>query len=256
MLMNLVSNAAEAISENGEVTVQTENRYLDKPVQGYDDMQEGDYVVLTVSDNGKGISPKDREHIFEPFFTKKVMGRSGSGLGLTVVWGTVKDHDGYIDVRSEEGKGTTFVLYFPVTRDVPTGVREATISPEVYMGKGESILVVDDVQGQRDLAMAMLSKLGYNVTSVSSGEEAVEYIKTNKVDLMVLDMIMDPGIDGLETYRRILEINPKQKAIIVSGFSETERVNEAQKLGAGPYIRKPYIMEKIGLAVRQELDRK
>ncbi|HYA13265.1 MAG TPA: PAS domain S-box protein [Syntrophales bacterium] len=253
-LMNLVSNAAEAISERGEITIRTENCYLDKPIQGYDDVQEGDYVVLTVSDNGKGISSKDLEHIFEPFFTKKVMGRSGTGLGLTVVWGTVKDHNGYIDVKSEEGKGTTFVLYFPVTREELIKDRKA-IAPEKYIGRGESILVVDDVKEQRELAVAMLSKLGYKVTSVSSGEEAVSYIKTNKVDLLVLDMLMDPGIDGLDTYENILKINPEQKAIIVSGYSETERVKKAQDLGAGAYVKKPYVLEKIGLAVRRELDK-
>ena len=116
-IMNLLSNAAEAISDHGEVTILTENRYLDKPIAGYDDIREGDYVVLRVSDNGKGISAEDLGKIFEPFYTKKVMGRSGTGLGLAVVWGTVKDHDGYIDVQSEEGKGSTFTLYFPVTRE-------------------------------------------------------------------------------------------------------------------------------------------
>jgi len=101
----------------------------------------------------------------------------------------------------------------------------------------------------------MLKKVGYSVTSVSSGEEAVEYMKNNQANLIILDMIMDPGIDGLETYKRILEIYPEQKAIIVSGFSETKRVKEAQRLGAGSYVKKPYILEKIGLAVRTELDK-
>jgi len=115
--------------------------------------------------------------------------------------------------------------------------------------------MVDDVKEQRELATAMLSELGYRVSSVSSGEEAVTYLKTNRVDLMVLDMIMDPGIDGLETYQRVIEINPKQRAIIVSGFSETDRVKKAQELGAEAYVRKPYIREKIGLAIRKELDK-
>ena len=182
------------------------------------------------------------------------MGRSGTGLGLAVVWGTVKDHHGYIDVQSEEGKGSIFTLYFPVTRKELTKDQE-TVSSETYLGQGETILVVDDVKEQRELAMSMLTRLGYRVDAVSSGEEAVEYLKTNRVDLIVLDMIMDPGIDGLETYRRILEIHPRQKAIIVSGFSETDRVRKAQELGAGAYVRKPYLLEKIGLAIRQELDR-
>jgi two-component system cell cycle sensor histidine kinase/response regulator CckA len=254
-IMNLVSNASEAISDQGEVTILTENRYLDKPVWGYDDMREGDYVVLTISDNGKGISNEDIGKIFEPFYTKKVMGRSGTGLGLAVVWGTVKDHHGYIDVQSEEGKGSTFMLYFPVTRDEIVKDQKV-VSRELYTGRGESILVVDDVHEQRELATTMLKGLGYQVDTVASGEDAVLYLKTNRVDLMILDMIMDPGIDGLETYRRVLEINPKQKAIIVSGFSETDRVKKAQELGAGAYVRKPYILAKIGLAIKGELDRK
>ncbi len=251
-IMNLVSNAAEAISGPGEVTIRTENCYLDKPVRGYDDVHEGDYVRLTVTDNGKGISAVDMEKIFEPFYTKKVMGRSGTGLGLTVVWGTVKDHGGYIDVQSRDGEGSVFAVYIPATREETTGVRRE-VSLKQYMGCGESILVVDDIKEQREMATQILTKLGYRVHAVSGGEEAVAYLKSHTADLLVLDMIMDPGIDGLETYRRVIEINPRQKTVIVSGFSETARVKAAQKLGAGAYVQKPYVMEKIGLAIRGEL---
>ena len=176
-------------------------------------------------------------------------------MGLAAVWGTVKDHNGYIDVLSEAGKGTTFNLYFPVTRE-ETGKVEKAISPDSYMGKGESILVVDDVKEQRELAMSMLGSLEYQVEAVASGEKAIESLKNKKADLIVLDMIMDPGIDGWQTYRKILKINPRQKAVIVSGFSETDRVRKAQEMGAGVFVRKPYILEKIGLAVREELDGK
>jgi CheY-like chemotaxis protein len=207
-----------------------------------------------VSDTGEGIPAADLKRIFEPFYTKKVMGRSGTGLGLSVVWGAVKDHQAYIDVQSEEGKGSTFTLYFPITPEERVK-EQASVLPESYQGGGESILVVDDVKEQRELATAMLSGLGYRVSAVSSGEEAVTYLKTNRVDLLVLDMIMDSGMDGLETYQRALEINPNHRAIIVSGFSETDRVKMAQDLGAGPYVRKPYILEKIGLAIRRELDK-
>jgi len=253
-VMNLVINAAEAIPDRGVVMVTTENRYLDRQVRRYDDMEEGDYVVLTVSDNGRGIAENDIGKIFEPFYTKKVMGRSGTGLGLAVVWGTVKDHNGFIDVESEEGKGSVFTLYFPITREKRVRVPKVT-PPETYLGRGETILVVDDMKKQRELAADMLSAIGYHVDTVASGEEAVDYMKNKAVDMVVLDMIMDPGIDGLETYKRILKINAAQKAIIVSGFSETERVKNAQRLGVGAYVRKPYILEKIGLAIRKELDK-
>jgi CheY-like chemotaxis protein len=236
------------------VTIKTANRYLDRPVPGYDEIHEGDYVVLSVSDTGEGISAEDMKRIFEPFYTKKIMGRSGTGLGLAVVWGTVKDHDGYINVQSVEGKGTTFTLFFPVTREEVPDERQS-IPVSEYMGRGESVLVVDDVQGQRELAGKMLTKLNYRVTMVGSGEDAVAYLGKNGVDLIVLDMIMDPGMDGLDTYRKILEMYPTQKAIIVSGFSESDRVRHAHALGAGAYVRKPYRSENLGLAVRKELDK-
>jgi len=254
-IMNLVLNAAESITGEGNVSIKTKNRYLDQPIHGYDTMAEGDYTVLIISDTGGGISPKDIDKIFEPFYTKKVMGRSGTGLGLAVVWGTVKDHNGYIDVQSRENEGSTFTLYFPVSREEPAQAEKA-VSQLAYRGKGESILVVDDVKEQRQLAMSMLNKLGYQVRAVAGGEAAIEYLKTEKADLVVLDMIMSPGIDGFETYRRIRKINPRQKAIIVSGFTETDRVRKLQEIGAGEFVRKPYTMEKIGLGIRNELDRK
>jgi PAS domain S-box-containing protein len=254
-LYNLVSNAAEAMTSGGNINIKTSNQYIDKPISGYDNIHEGDYVVLSVSDEGDGISEIDLKRIFEPFYTKKIMGRSGTGLGLSVVWGTVKDHQGYIDVHSEEGKGTTFILYFLITRE---DIEEELlgVSMAEYLGNEESILVVDDVKDQRELATRLLKALNYKVSSVASGEEAIKYLKDHQPDLIVLDMIMDPGIDGLDTYKSILEINPKQRAIIVSGFSESDRVKEAKALGAGAYIKKPYIKEKLGLAVKKELARK
>jgi len=121
------------------------------------------------------------------------------------------------------------------------------------MGTGQTILIVDDVRDQRELASSMLTKLGFFAKAVSSGEEAIDYLKNNSTALVLLDMIMDPGIDGLDTYRQIRKLHPKQKAIIASGFSETKRAKEAQKLGAGQYVRKPYTLEKIGTAVKKEL---
>ncbi|MDD4355631.1 MAG: PAS domain S-box protein [Smithellaceae bacterium] len=254
MLMNLLSNAVEAVPDAGEVSIRTENRYLDRDIRGYERIEEGDYVVLTVSDTGTGIEAENLDKIFEPFYTNKGMGRSGTGLGLSIVWGTVKDHDGYIEVQSNVGKGTTFTLYFPVTREGMTLPRQKT-PLERYRGRGESVLVVDDIAEQRDVASGLLAQMGYQVHTASGGEEAVEYLRENRADLLVLDMIMAPGIDGLETYQRILQIHPKQKAILVSGFSETDRVREAQRLGAGAYIKKPYTMETIGMAIRDELNR-
>jgi PAS domain S-box-containing protein len=254
-LSNLLTNAAEAMPNGGVVTVATCNRSLDLPLPGYDDVRQGDYAVLSVGDTGGGITAEDMKHIFEPFYTKKVMGRSGTGLGLAVVWGTVKDHHGTIDVKSEPGKGSTFTLYFPVDRQLPVDTPEAPPQAQTA-GKSESILVVDDVPEQRELAADMLSGLNYHVETAASGEEAVETLKKRPFDLIVLDMIMAPGMDGLDTFREPRRIRPGQKTIIVSGFAETDRVQQTQALGAGDYLRKPYVREKLALAVRKELNRK
>jgi len=170
-----------------------------------------------------------------------------------VVWGTVKDHNGYIDAQSQEGAGTTFTLYFPATRERTKEMPEQWRLAD-HRGNGERVLVVDDVAEQRDIATAMLKKLGYRTESVDSGEAALSYVADHAVDLLVLDMIMPPGIDGLETYRRILAQRPGLKAIIASGFAETSRVRKAQRLGAGAYLKKPYRLETLAEAVRSTLN--
>jgi PAS domain S-box-containing protein len=250
-LMNLVINASEAIEGSGTVTIATMNRYLDEPLKGYRDVRTGEYVMLTVSDDGSGIPPKDLERIFEPFYTKKIMGRSGTGLGLAVVWNTVQEHNGYINVEAS-GPGTVFELYFPVTRDESVSEKEQ-VPLKDYLGHGEKILVVDDEAGQREIACNMLAKLGYKPEAVSSGEEAVQYVKESPVDLIVLDMIMPRGMNGRETYQEIIKIHPSQKAVIASGYAKTLEVDSAKKLGAGHYIKKPYTLEKIGIALKDEL---
>jgi len=144
-------------------------------------------------------------------------------------------------------------LYFPTTKEkVPDKALGVPIKD--LKGNGETILVVDDVESQREISCNMLDTLGYKTSAVSSGEEAFEYLKEHTVDLILLDMIMDPGINGRETYDRIIKIHPNQKAIIVSGFAETDEVKETQKLGAGQYIKKPLTLETIGLAVKEELE--
>ncbi|BBO89284.1 response regulator [Desulfosarcina ovata] len=254
VLMNLILNAMEAIDIQGVVNLSTTNRYIDRPLKKYDDVNIGEYAVISVSDDGKGISHKDLERIFEPFYTKKIMGRSGTGLGLAIVWNVLLDHDGYIDVKSGPNDGTVFELYFPITREAITG-KNLSLSIDDYFGNGETILIIDDVESQREISSDMLNKIGYHTVSVSSGEDAVEYMKNHSVDLLLLDMIMDPGIDGRETYKRIIEIHPNQKAVIVSGYAETEAVKKTQNLGAGNFVKKPFTIEKIGLAVKQELNK-
>ena len=251
-LMNLIINAMEAQPDGGHIVISTQNIYVDMPLTGYDQVSAGDYVVLKVQDNGTGIEKDDLKRIFEPFYSKKVLGRSGTGLGMAVVWGTAQDHQGYINVNSTPGKGTSFELYFPVTRE-EIAPENDIVPVKDYLGGGEVILVVDDMENQRDIASNILSRLNYKVISTASGEEAVEFLKNGSADLVLLDMIMDPGMDGLDTYRKIIEIHPGQKAIIASGYAESERVKEAQVLGVSRYIRKPYTIENLGVTIKSEL---
>jgi two-component system, cell cycle sensor histidine kinase and response regulator CckA len=251
-VMNLLVNSFEAIENEGSIVVATENRYVDTALQGYDTTIPGKYVVLVISDSGMGIPPENLDRIFEPFYSSKVMGRSGTGLGMTVVWGTIKDHSGYLDVKSSPGKGTTITVFLPAGESDQMPRMES--SPQVIeRGEGETILLVDDILDQRLLGNNILTTLGYRVETVASGEEAVDFLKDRSADLVLLDMILEPGMDGLDTCRRILEIRPYQKVIIVSGFSETERIKKAMELGVRDFIKKPYSLEKIAATIRREL---
>lgn len=252
-IMNLVSNAAEAQPSGGEIILSTFNCSLSKLLKGYEDIDAGEYVVFQIEDHGQGINKNDLKKIFEPFYSTKLTGRSGAGLGMAVVWGAVQDHHGYIDIHTSD-KGTKLELYFPATSENILE-KKADVSVDQYRGKYESVLVVDDVDEQRYVAERILKKLGYSVSVVSSGEDAVEHIKSNSIDLVVMDMILDTGMDGYQTYREMKNISPDIKAVIVSGYSETAEVKESQDIGAGQYIRKPYALQTLGLAVRKELDK-
>ncbi len=209
------------------------------------------YVVLSVRDTGPGISDTDLKHIFEPFYTKKTMGRSGTGLGLAVVWNTMEDHNGKVLVESGN-TGTCFRLYFPVCND-EGNVHIKDDKTIAVSDNAEHILVVDDEPQLRDIASQMLQSFGYIVDSVSSGELAIEFVEETPVDLIVIDMLMEPGINGYQTYKEILKLYPNQKAIIASGFSESDDVRATLKLGAGDFIKKPYSMTKLGQVVQKIL---
>jgi CheY-like chemotaxis protein len=234
--------------------VSTSNRSVDVPEIACSMLIDtGEYVLVCIEDTGTGMAEKDISRLFEPYYAKKVMGRSGSGLSMPVVWETIRGLNGYINVTGAEGRGTTFTLYFPVTND---NDRKRPIQDEIIncMGSGESILVVDDMPEQRELACTILTRLGYSVSSVPCGEDAVKYLRDKKADMVILDMIMDPGIDGLETFKRISEIKPDQKFIIVSGYAETERLKEIQRLGCRFCIKKPYSIVEIGEAIKKGLN--
>ncbi len=250
-IMNLITNASEAIADSGTVLVTTYNQTLDGGGGETEGMAAGDYIVLSVEDNGAGITQTDLEHIFEPFYTKKTMGRSGTGLGLAVVWNTMEDHDGKVFVESS-AHGTRFQLFFPGNND-EQDVQVKAGAAEDFTGNGERILIVDDEEQLRDIASKMLLSLQYKVDVVASGRQAIDFVRETPVDLIVLDMLMEPGLDGRETYEQIVKLYPTQKAIVVSGFSDSADVQETIQLGADGFIKKPYSTEQLGLAVKRAL---
>jgi PAS domain S-box-containing protein len=252
VVVNLLSNAVDATQSIGQVAVKTENCYVDGLLGSFGRVPMGEYVKMTIADTGHGISSDFVSRILDPFFTTKTSDKArGSGLGLSVVDAVIKDHGGYLDLETAEGKGTSIYVYWPVARDA---VEDC--DPVETTGGTETVLVIDDDEMQRSVSTNLLTRLGYQTTSVDSGEKAVEYLQEHPHDLLILDMVMAQGIDGTETFRRILAFNPDQRAVIVSGFSESVGVQEVQALGAGAFVKKPLTRQTLAEAVRTELDRK
>lgn len=253
VVMNLVNNAAEALPEGGTITLGLDHIEFATRPPGFQAWRPQPYARLTISDTGGGIPPQYTERIFEPFFSLKKPGRSGTGLGLAVVWGTVTDHNGYIEVTSAEGQGTLFHIYLPLAGGAQGRETTPTEPLSVVRGQGQTVLVIDDDPQQRQIAGEILGYLGYKAHVVESGEAALPLLRNNPADLVILDMLMPPGIDGLETYKRIRAYNPQQKVIIVSGFSQSERAKEALSLGVLQYVQKPYALAKISETVHAAL---
>lgn len=250
-LMNLITNSAESIENEGRIIISTKNIHCGSDSRLKEKSPAENCVLLSVADSGAGIAKKDLDRIFEPFYSKKVMGRSGTGLGLAVVWNTIEDHGGHIDVFSDNS-GTTFSLYLPACEEQEKS-RQPQLELSKISGSGERILVVDDQELQREIAVKMLESVGYEVATAQSGEYAITYLQMNKADLVLLDMIMDPGMNGCETYEKILDIYPEQKAIIISGYSADSHVKKALQLGAAALIKKPYTIEQLGIALKTAL---
>ncbi|WP_457573462.1 ATP-binding protein [Desulfolithobacter sp.] len=245
ILMNLVGNAMEAMSESGTVTIRVRN-YSPTATSQEHTIREGNFVMLEVADTGTGIPQEHLPHIFEPFYSTKKLGRSGSGLGLSIVWNTVEEHGGFVNVESGSS-GTVFSICLPAVTE-PVENRQRGYGGETLQelkGKG-TVLVVDDDAEQRIMASQMLTLLGYEVHTVSSGEYALDFVRKNPVDVLLLDMMMSPGMNGRQTYERILEMYPEQKALIASGLAEDSEIQLALELGVYGFIGKPYTLEELG----------
>ena len=253
VIENLFQNAVDAMGASGVLGIKTENVYLDTPVGTYSAVTMGEYVKITLTDTGGGIPENIRDKIFDPFFTTKRSSKQrGSGLGLSIVHGIVRDHRGYIDVESVPGTGSTFFVYIPISRNVP---QKESVG-DLPRGT-ESVLVVDDDAPQFQVLSNLLDVLGYKVSGATSGEECLDLVKNKgrRYDLIVLDMVMDRGIDGLATFLEVRKLVPQQRVILISGYAKAaRRIAKAQELGAGIYLRKPLTIDRVARAVRDELD--
>jgi len=251
-IINLVQNAVEATSAGGEIVIFSRYKTLQEPLKGYEAISPGQYAVIGVKDSGQGIDNEHLPHIFEPFYSKKQMGKSGTGLGLTVIMHTMRDHCGFIDVQSS-AQGTTFELYFPVSSGHEK-IASTPLSLDRLLGKGEKILVVDDEENQRIITASILKRLGYTPFTAETGEKAIELIRHERIDLLVLDMIMEPGLSGYETFREILQISPAQKAVVTSGYHNHPDREKIRGLGVSHYLAKPLSVAHLALAIQQEIN--
>ncbi len=250
IIMNLVVNANDAMPNGGELTIQTRNVYADASYKSWDtSFQEGEYVMFSVKDTGTGIPPEIRDKIFDPFFTTKKRGK-GTGLGLSMVYGITKSHNGIILVKSEEGKGTEFQLFFPAS--TKRGFSGTTDEVAVPKSQGGTILAIDDEKDLRVILESILKYLGYRVYLAENGKQGLDLYRKHheEIDLVLLDYIL-PDIDGLEIFQRLKEINPEVKVLICSGYSEQEGLQELIRSGVKGVLPKPFTIETIAKKIQE-----
>jgi PAS domain S-box-containing protein len=254
VLWNLYVNAADAMPEGGDFILKTFNAdhknmkgrlYVPGPCK---------YVMLTVTDTGIGMDNEIKERIFDPFFTTKEMGR-GTGLGLASAYGIINGHDGYIDVESRKGEGTTFSIYLPASEKKIA--KSVDIAEKLLRGT-ETVLLIDDEETILDVGQALLKAMGYKVLTAKSGQEAIELYQKNQediIDIVILDMIM-PNMSGSEVYDRMKEINPDIKVLLSSGYSVDGQATDILNRGCNGFIQKPFNINGLSAAIRQILDKK
>ncbi len=255
IVMNLLGYAFEDIEVTGIISLSTSNEQIENSPSKTLNITTGHYIVLEIKYHSTPISPKDLEQLFEPFYTKKVMEKSGTGLEMAVVWNSVQDHNGRIFVYSDTEE-TRFQIYLPLAEDGGEKRHVQDMNKEILKKDraDQKLLVVDDEPQLRDIATLMLQALGYTVKAVASGEEALEFLAENDMDLVILDMLMDPGMNGLQTFQEIRKLKPQQKAIIASGFSESDDIKETLRLGAKSFIKKPYTMQTLDTTILEALN--
>lgn len=253
VLLNLYVNAGHAMPEGGRIAIKTENIYLshEHVLMGSTNLKPGKHVKITVSDTGIGMDEQTLERIFDPFFTTKRFGK-GSGLGLYVAYGIIKNHGGFIQVVSKKRVGTTFTIFLPATES--SAARTDEPSPQKILGR-ETILIVDDEEQVLTVCGDSMKLLGYTVYTASSGDKAVGIFndKSETIDVVVLDMIM-PGLSGKETYRRLKQIDPQVRVLLASGYAMEGQAEEILKEGCTGFIQKPFQIEQLSLTIQEIMD--
>jgi len=254
VIMNLVVNAKDVMPDGGILTVETANVELDAAYFGFYDLNgaPGQYVMLAVTDTGPGIDGAIRDRIFEPFFTTKERG-AGTGLGLSTVYGIVKEGRGYIWPYSEPGKGTTMKVYLPRAEDIPTLAREEETGDKVS-GDGHVVLVVEDDLSLREVALKSLEIAGYRVIGAANGEEALQVSEAfdGEIHLLLTDMVM-PRMGGEELAKRIVALRPGIKVLYMSGFPDKSHSHRDVPGPARNFLQKPFSLESLHRKVRETM---
>jgi len=254
VLLNLAVNARDAMPGGGTLTIATRNVELDEAyAQQHPSVMPGPYVMLSISDTGLGMDEATQARIFEPFFTTKGPER-GTGLGLSTVWGIVKQSGGSIEVHSEVGKGTTFRIYLPRVEGAPDTDR--TVLAAAVRGAGETILIVEDDEGLRHLAARTLTSVGYRVLTAANAEDALLLVERfdGPIRLMLTDLVM-PGMSGRDLAERLREMRPETKVLYTSGYTDDVILQHAVLDDAVQFISKPYAVADLKRRVREVLDR-
>ena len=254
VLLNLFVNASQAMPGGGDLYLETKNIPLDENYFKSFNGKSGRYVKISVTDTGVGMDEKTRERIFEPFFTTKEMGR-GTGLGLASAYGIIKNHNGFINVYSEKGQGSTFNIYLPAAARQDEKDKYSEPDSEADMALcTETILLVDDEAMIQDVASAMLKTLGYTVITAQDGPTAVDLYKQQQasIDLVILDMVM-PDMSGGEVFDEIKKINPHAKVLLSSGYSLNGQASRIIDRGCDGFIQKPFTISDISKQLRKIL---
>jgi nitrogen-specific signal transduction histidine kinase len=254
-ILNLAVNARDAMPKGGQLVIEAANVHLDEQYAAENvEVTAGDYVAVIVTDSGGGMAPEVVERAFDPFFTTKDVGR-GTGLGLSMVYGFVKQSRGHVKIYSEVGHGTSIKLYLPRAVSAEAAAADALAEPAAHLRGQETILVVEDARAVRIMAVNMLESLGYEVWQAEDGPSALECLKSPRtIDLLFTDMIMPNGMSGQDLAGRARELRPDLKVLFTSGYSEHFIAARGDATPDGPLLNKPYRKQRLAEAVRRVLD--